>query len=556
MDRESWPLRLCRKACADFPNVSYVLAFDDTAVARALGERYGAGDETAGRAFLEKIIQIPLKLPVATKEDLRSICFDQVDGALRAASIELTQDQVGEFIAGFDRGPSVRLTTPRAAKRYGNGLMFALPMLKGETNPVDLLLVEALRAFFPEVYDIIQREHSSFSGVETERRGRRDESPRPVVLLQPVLDSMPADHAEAVKALVIDLFPRVSGAFGRSTFGDDWLSRWERERRVSSPEYGPRYFTYAIPSNDVPDAAVITLVDAAASQDDATVVTSLKTHLSGRRAGRFIEKLRNVETTIDPKAAEFLAISIARLGSHLPNPPALFDFAEPPSQAAILISHLLRRLTADQRVRAAKSVAAAADPLWFAVECVRWFYVTDKPEKQESNTLTEDETAEVRRTIVERIKARAAAGDLLFDPDIHQQKTLMFEWWRSESRAPVQAYLERVFAKDPRQLARFLQTLAPRAWGDGSVLPRVAELGGDQLKNIKLLINLDTMAALIRQYCPGDFDNPQWYGDDKPLEQRLAEQFIFVYNKWKAEGEPPDGIDRGDNDVNETIADS
>jgi predicted KAP-like P-loop ATPase len=100
------------KACADFPNICYVLAFDDTAVAQALGERYGGGDERAGRAFLEKIIQVPLKLPVAAKEDLRALCFDQVNRALDAAGIELPREQAGEFVAGFDQGVAVRLTTP------------------------------------------------------------------------------------------------------------------------------------------------------------------------------------------------------------------------------------------------------------------------------------------------------------------------------------------------------------------------------------------------------------------------------------------------------------
>jgi predicted KAP-like P-loop ATPase len=537
---ESHTLFRLIKACADFPNVCYVLAFDDAAVAKALGERYGAGDEAAGRAFLEKIIQIPLSLPVAAREDLRSICFNQVDAALKQAGIELTQEQVGEFIAGFDKGPSIRLTTPRAAKRYGNGLMFALPMLKGETNPVDLLLVEALRAFFPEVYQVVQNEHTAFSGVESERRSRREENPRSMVLLKPVLDSMPPDHAEAAKALLIDLFPRLSGVIGHSTYGDDWLGRWERERRVSSPEYAPRYFTYAIPSSDVADATIAALLESASAGNEGVLTATLKTHLSGRKAGRVVEKLRNVETTVDPKAAETLAMSIATLGGQLPNPPALFDFAEPPAQAAILISHLLRRLPAERRLEAARAVARAADPLWFAVECVRWLYVTDKPDKQDSNTLTATETDEVRRVVVDRIKARAAAGDVLFDPDVHQQKSLLFEWWRADGSGPVQVYLETLFARDPAQIARFLRAFAPRAWSEGDVLPHVAELGGDQLKNIKLLIDLDKMAALIRKHCSGDFDNPQWYRSDRPLEQRLAEQFMFVYNKWKSEGEPPD----------------
>ena len=44
------------KLSASFRHTSYVLAFDDSVVSAALGERYGAGGAPAGRAFLEKII--------------------------------------------------------------------------------------------------------------------------------------------------------------------------------------------------------------------------------------------------------------------------------------------------------------------------------------------------------------------------------------------------------------------------------------------------------------------------------------------------------------------
>jgi ABC-type branched-subunit amino acid transport system ATPase component len=530
------------KACADFPNVSYLLAFDDTAVAKALADRYGAGDEQSGRAFLEKIIQVPLKLPVAAKEDLRTLCFDQVDAALTAAGIELTREQVGEFVAGFDRGVSVRLTTPRAAKRYGNGLLFALPMLKGETNPADLLLVEALRAFFPEVYDVVRENHTAFSGVEPELFRQVKISARSAELLKPLLDSIPSDHAKAVKELLIDLFPRLSGVFGNSTYADDWLSRWSKERRISSPEYCPRYFAYAVPGSDIPDAEIVALVDAATKGEEAAVEAGLATHLADRRAGRVIEKLRAIETTVDPNAAEMLAKTIAKLGKNIPNPPALFTYKEAPGQAAILISHLLRRIPDRvRRVVVAKRVIEAADPLWFGAECIQWLYLTDKPEKQDSNTLTNEETSDVRGVLVDRIKFRAATGAPLFDPDLPQERSLLFEWWQTEGRDPVQAHLVAVFTKDAKQVARFLQSLAPLAWSEGAALPRVGELGARQLKNMKLIIDLDTMAAWVRKHCPGNFDDPTWLRDDAtPLEQRLAEQFMFIYNKWKKDGEPPD----------------
>ena len=133
------------KACADFPNFCYVLAFDDAAVARAVGERYGAGDLTSGHAFLEKIIQVPLKLPARPRKICAGCVSEQVDQVREMTAMKLTADQAREFVMSFDRGVEIRLTTPRAVKRFTNGLRFAVPPLLGETHPVDLLLVEALR---------------------------------------------------------------------------------------------------------------------------------------------------------------------------------------------------------------------------------------------------------------------------------------------------------------------------------------------------------------------------------------------------------------------------
>ena len=103
------------KACADFPNVCYVLAFDDVAVAKSLGERYGSGDEASGRAFLEKIIQVPLKLPVAMKEDLRSLCSNMW---IRRSTLQASNYQGRKSASSFrdltvaSRSDSTRLDPP------------------------------------------------------------------------------------------------------------------------------------------------------------------------------------------------------------------------------------------------------------------------------------------------------------------------------------------------------------------------------------------------------------------------------------------------------------
>lgn len=530
------------KACADFPNVCYVLAFDDVAVAKSLGERYGSGDEASGRAFLEKIIQVPLKLPVALKEDLRSLCFQQVDQALDAASVELSKEETNDFVSRFERGISIKLDTPRAAKRYGNALMFALPMLEGEVNMVDLLLLEAVRAFYPAIYDCIRANHVEFSGVESEYLRRGENGPRCATLLKSIIEAMPAEEQKAVKSLLLDLFPRLGSAYGSGTYGSDWLTKWAKAKRICSPDYCHRFFSYAVSKTDVRDSEIDALFEKALSGNLREVTTTLESLFVGGKARRVIERLRQRETAADPKAVAPLCLAIAQLAKHIPNPPSLISFAEAPAQAAILISHLIRQLPAgSDRLELAKRVVAAGDPLWFVGECLGWLHVTEDEDKANRNTLTKDETSEVANALVDRVKAKSIAGEPLFNLDVRQEQSLLFEWWRIEGREPVQKHLSAIFQRDPKNIALFLQAMAPRYWGDGDVLPRVGELEGSQLKNIKLIFDLDELAALIQRHIPGDFANPQREPDsNKHIEQRLAEQFMLVYNKWKEDGEPPD----------------
>jgi len=50
------------KLTADFNKLIYVLAFDEEMVAKPLSQIYG-NDQTDGLQFIEKIIQLPLRIP-------------------------------------------------------------------------------------------------------------------------------------------------------------------------------------------------------------------------------------------------------------------------------------------------------------------------------------------------------------------------------------------------------------------------------------------------------------------------------------------------------------
>lgn len=519
------------KACADLPSVVFILAFDDKAVASLLGGRFG-GDSWSGRAFLEKIVQLPLKLPRAAKEDLRALCLDGLQRALDSAKVSIDDEEVGRFVSAFDAGPGIVLSTARMAKSYGNGVMFALPMLRGEVNHVDLLLIESVRTFFPDAYQAIQASHEAFSG--TSQAGSSDAEGCKEIL-DPVLAKMSIGHQEAAKSILMALFPRVESAYSNVGYGSDSSAKWAAAKRICSPDYTRRYFTYSVDKRDVADAAIDSLLQSASAGNSEQVNAWLSANLSGATAGRVIQKLRDREDHIAPAAVEHLISAIASQAGILPNQAGVISASTVFGQAAILISKLSFRLDAGDRVALLRDLMRRVEPIRFGVEVLRWLRVTDDPQKEEKNAVSEDDLKRIRSDLVLRIKEKAGDMSILFDPKVVNDDDQLYEWWRAEGTLPVQEYLLGMFAAQPRLISVFLQSQAPLAWTVDASRPHYAEFRGDHLKNISLVIDLDTLASLVESHCEGNFSNPSRFHDDRvPLDQRIAESFIYTYRAWKS----------------------
>ncbi len=68
------------RAIANLPSISYVLAYDSGRVSQALGGGNKADEIKRGRAYLEKIVNIEIPVPVATREEV----IDRILSGLRA----------------------------------------------------------------------------------------------------------------------------------------------------------------------------------------------------------------------------------------------------------------------------------------------------------------------------------------------------------------------------------------------------------------------------------------------------------------------------------------
>ncbi len=133
------------KAVADFPNVVYVLAYDPTVVAHAIQSAVEVKD---GLAYLEKIVQLPVRLPEVPQSKLN------LHARERLGQIVRTGELGAQEAADLEKSWAVVFAlfrTPRDIERLRTKLQVALPVLKGAVNIADVLLLEALDIAFPAV---------------------------------------------------------------------------------------------------------------------------------------------------------------------------------------------------------------------------------------------------------------------------------------------------------------------------------------------------------------------------------------------------------------------
>lgn len=394
------------KLLADFPNTTYILSFDDKRVAQVLGEKYGAN-------FLEKIIQVPLYLPPASRHARKAVAVEGLEAALRLAKISLSNDDGRRLGEIFDKAFINRITTPRLAKRLGNALTFALPILVGEVDTVDLILIEAIRILYPELYAVIRNNEDAFLGTVFDPLSPMDESDAKAYVertLNSALETYSAEDRKSAGAVIQALFPRtgVSDLFRAGGYSSDFNDRWANEKRIGTKEYYPRYFNYGVPSDDISDREVEAFLERVPRTSVGELVGQFKNLSSNHRANVLIDKLRAREDKLPAETAAILTLVVAESGNQLPysHPTDRFFGLSTYSQASAHIRHLLHRIT-DQSAREslALDIAKRIVPLPLAFDYLVWMRKLKQSRYSDEmvSVISEEREKEIEKIIVRRL---------------------------------------------------------------------------------------------------------------------------------------------------------
>jgi KAP family P-loop domain len=513
------------KLSGDFDKISYVLAFDDGVVAKALGEKYGS--EKSGREFLEKIIQVPLHLPPVARTALRKLIFEGIDAVLSENGFELTSQDEYEFTDAFVTGLEVRLKTPRQAKRYSNALAFCMPILKGEVHPVDQMLIEGVRVFYPGLYDAVRSNPAVCLG-RCLTRERQDWKKRCLVVFERNLEELDPTEQPAARALLQTLFPRLKAIFGNTSYGSEWDVQWTRRRRICSEQYFARYFQYAVPSGDLPDAAVSEFLKFAESSVEATS-EKIREYALLKAIPTLVTKLRLLEKTINTAAANNLAKAIVQHGELFPKDESIFGgLTSTWGQASILVKNLLTIAPlGTKREELAKNLMQIAKPLPFAAQCFFWL----RNQKDLASVISQKCEADLGKILASRIAA-LAADQPPYEVWPQEAHKIFALWKEFGGEGEVRRYLEARLSKYPAETVELISCYAPIATSLETGITHLAELLPQTYEAIAELVPADfIMKQLLSVYGPA-LDSPVFDGPEtKVAGERLAHQFAFLHAK-------------------------
>jgi predicted KAP-like P-loop ATPase len=226
------------KSVADFPNIVYVLAFDEEVVSEALesGER-GVPD---GREYLQKIVQLPQHVPLQAEGSLSTFSTNKLSEILDSNAYYDEQRWQAVY---FDSVEEL-IETPRDAIRLSNAVKTTYQTIGAEVNFTDLVAIESIRIHNVEIYEKIQENEERLTEESGSDSGNN-------VDYSDLFGSVETDN-NCVQGIIEYLFPTLQNRFDGllSGFTEDH-SGYQRRRRICHPDFFRLYFRKTVPENRI-----------------------------------------------------------------------------------------------------------------------------------------------------------------------------------------------------------------------------------------------------------------------------------------------------------------
>lgn len=324
------------KSLGDLPNIVYVICFDRSAVESALGWGAGQGEHR----FLDKIVQVSLRLPPPGRFILHQLCRERVQqivGDDKGVDWDRWQSMFHSSIAPY-------IEWPRDIARLTNSLKVQWPNVKRDVDLADLVLLTTLQLFDPKVYDVLAEE-VAYIVFDDYRRTMLEYSNNIEIdysfrKLDEVISKI--EQPDRARHSLSCMFPNIARHWGRDDFSVVNNDEIKTFRRICEREHYRNYFLFG------PDPRFLSRAD-------------IEAILSSENPSGFSELLASLPAEESNGRGRSVADTLEQISRVLREEKALKE-----THVRILIDHsdaLLRSSRADIRAALLRFITTCSDEI-------------------------------------------------------------------------------------------------------------------------------------------------------------------------------------------------
>lgn len=199
---------------AKLPKINYLLSFDEKVVTRALSEV----QKCDGAEYLEKVVQVPVRLPSISSGDLERILLKDINAIFEAFSYrreDLDDKRWNGVCLTFLNN---RFSTIREVRRFSNALKAKLTILPRFCCFEDVVALAVLELKVPKVVDWVRVHKDFLCGTIGSSSYTISGDPKDTLanLKERFSGLVPSSEAKWAVEAVCRLFPRVANKTGMS----------------------------------------------------------------------------------------------------------------------------------------------------------------------------------------------------------------------------------------------------------------------------------------------------------------------------------------------------
>jgi KAP family P-loop domain len=458
------------------PNLTFVCALNQNHVEELTRNSF----DTDPHEFFEKFFPVAFDLPKPSPEILKKMLCDRIQEAFEGAHWFHNAEERNTFLDGLTELWNAALkpicSNIRKVNLFANDIHGTALLASGEVNALDLCALEALRRFFPAVYELIWRKAQFFS-MSYEwwktREHRTDaflvqESDNIGTQIKGV--SKGDRDAAAIRGLLTAMFPdRVKELYSErppsSKLDTTRLADLERGKRIAHPDYLPVYFRYEVPdtifsSREMADF-IARMSSAKSPKERREVFDDLFSSLEDGSVRRydFIQKLVSGLGTVEADVAKSIALSLAA-NAHRLGDDFLVSEGRRARVAVLAVAQLLSR--SDEINAFIMEVIFTASTDMFAAQICR--SLTNGKDNEILLNYDHVDKHKIQEAFAKKMNSRYGDEADVSNLDASALTSHPFYVWSTisdEERRKEIAFWERFIGRDRAKLAEAFNIIAP-----------------------------------------------------------------------------------------------